>query len=398
VGGGGGGGGSSPGPTPTPYRGLPGRYVWITCVAADKRACPSGYGNYLYFIVQSPTGEDREAILVSFTCASEESCREGTPIPTVPAPPPEPPCIPAVWGGVITFWCEDFVVGTMAVIPPVQVVRQPWPRALVGTPVRFSASAPDFSAEGWTDYVLPAPQPEVEGQIRNLRWGLRWERLKQPWNTSILLGPPPAAEMLWDFDDRPWVLGECFTYDLPGGRTVQHCPGNYATGLVVEHIYETSSADLINPNHYGDPGDKPRNGPDLNGNLTLASYQVHATTFWVAEWAMEYDRYECKSRKWSDCFCRSEGEPVGIPHNDCDNKPASCTGWWGSVEICEEYDWVHHFDGWHPIDLRPLGAPSWYDISFSAVSGGGDGNWIPGIPVPVIEARSVLRPTPAGGH
>ncbi|MBO9369918.1 MAG: hypothetical protein J7575_02335, partial [Chloroflexi bacterium] len=62
-----------------------------------------------------------------------------------------------------------------------------------------------------------------------------------------------------------------------------------------------------------------------------------------------------------------------------------------------EYDWVHHFDGWHPIDLRLLGAPSWYDVSFKAVSSGGDGNWIPGIPVPVIEARSVLRPTPVGG-
>ncbi len=116
--------------------------------------------------------------------------------------------------------------------------------------------------------------------------------------------------MLWDFDDRPWVLGDCFTYNLPGGSVAQNCPGNYASGMIVQHTYETSSADLINPGHYGDPGDKPRNGPDLDGNLTLASYQVRVTTCWLAEWAMEYDRYECKNRYWSDCLRAGQRESL----------------------------------------------------------------------------------------
>lgn len=373
--------------TPTPYLGLPGSYFWVLCVPVTTSYCSSGFADVLIYHFGPPWNAD---VPVSFICTSAGRC-QGTP-PSPPPEPPEPPCVPALLGGTIAIWCEDYLVGTSASIPPAQVIRQPWPRALVGVPVRFTASVPDSSAEGWTEYVFPAPQPEREGQIRNLRYGLRWERLKMPWNSQVLLGSPPPGDAIWYFDDRFWVLGNCFTYDLPGAGMVQNCPSNYATGLSAIHIYETSSADQINPFRYGDPGDKPRNGPDLNGTLTLPAYQVAFTTFWVAEWAMEYDRYECKNRYWSDCFCRPEGEPLGIPHNSCSNKPPSCTGWWGSVEVCEEYDWVHHFDGWHPIDLRRLGAPQWFDVSTRAVSSGDGQNWIPGIPVPVIEARSVLIP------
>ncbi len=234
--------------------------------------------------------------------------------------------------------------------------------------------------------------------------GLRWERLKKPWNPNIVLGPLPPDEAEWDFDEREWLVGQCFDYDYPDGTHVHNCVSTVAHGRIVEHIYECSSADQEHPERYGDPTDKPRNGPDLEGNLTLASYQVGVKTFWVAEWATEYEKYECVEGDWSDCFCREEGEPLGVTRKSCPGG-GSCSGWYGKIWECKEWDWVYHgpypqgrphavYEGWHPIDLRPLGAPNWYDESWESASSGDGENWIHGIPVPVIEVRSILVITP----
>lgn len=93
---------------------------------------------------------------------------------------------------------------------------------------------------------------------------------------------------------------------------------------------------------------------------------------------------------------------MGISHESCSSTESACGGCWGWCGRVGEarYDWVHHFDGWHTIDLREYGGPTWYYTSWAVVTTGA-GAWCaweyadpnPGdtVRVPVIEVQSVLR-------
>jgi hypothetical protein len=64
------------------------------------------------------------------------------------------------------------------------------------------------------------------------------------------------------------------------------------------------------------------------------------------------------------------------------------------------YEWVYHFDGWHAIDLRGYGSPTWYYTSWAVVTTGagawcafeyGDPNPGTTVRVPVIEIQVGLE-------
>jgi hypothetical protein len=62
-------------------------------------------------------------------------------------------------------------------------------------------------------------------------------------------------------------------------------------------------------------------------------------------------------------------------------------------------EWVRHFLGWDPVDLRNYGSPEWYYVSWKVVVNSGRTEWcaagyssemLTAIPIPVIEVQSVI--------
>ena len=441
----GGGGGPTPEPTeppggggggePTPEPGM----VCYTCVPWPH--CPSGYADNFCVV----TDEIGNRWLATWSCIADASICEAPPQPDGPDQP-EPPCTPEPGGDGISFNCPGdngrgfdwgYYLWVSARVPPHRVKMWPFPRWLVamgaplpepfesGEPGRLTLlddpafTPPELCApngpgnEGgcWSDAVsFPAreegeePQP---GDIRNYRIGLRWRRARwdQP-HPNDIDGVPPVC---WDFDEREWNVGEDYGY---GRIQNEVCWSNEVT-----HIYETSS--------WG----KPHNGPrfllpeeacrpaqrntgcceQVPDTWDLPAYQVRVYTTWAAEWAVEYERYERVGTDWSECQC-TDFDPSQYPDvewRSCGDPPEGiCVGvyddpqteWWGKQRQVV-YDWVHHFEGWYPIDLRDYGSPTWYYTSY-AVTTIGEGPWCPGhqythtgdaVPVPVIEIQSVLR-------
>ena len=140
--------------------------------------------------------------------------------------------------------------------------------------------------------------------------------------------------------------------------------------------------------------------PFSGGRGSLPTFQVRVYTTWAVEWAVKWEQV---GEEWPEegCFCRPEGEPIGVPHRSCpdpdDPGCGGCTDWCGQVAE-PKYDWVKHEEGWYPIDLRPFGNGTWYYTSWQVCSGGAGpwcafeyGNCGRAVPMPVIEAQSVLR-------
>jgi len=271
-------------------------------------------------------------------------------------------------------------------------------------------NGPGFEEGCWSD---PAAFPEREadeepqpGDVRGFRIGLRWRRVRndRPHENDLGVVPP----VCWDFDEREWNVGANYGY----GRI----PAMECGSTSVTHIYETSS--------WGKPHNGPRflpreeacdmtsyrertegcceQVPSGDGEWDMPAYQVRVYTTWGAEWAVQWDEWEVVGTEWGDCFCRAEGEPLGVVHEACPaGEPAcgGCTGWCGRLGE-PEYDWVHHFEGWNPIDLREFGNSTWYHTSWAVITTG-SGPWCaweyadpnPGdtVRVPVIEIQSVLR-------
>lgn len=253
---------------------------------------------------------------------------------------------------------------------PVRVKRQPWPRGLVTVP-NILELMPDprwgQAGEGgaWSG---KAPQGYPDANTRNYTIGLRWKRIEVNGN-----------EVCWDWDERPWNIGKDYGY----GEIKAVTCGNPGT-----HIYETSSGDIVDPAHYGDEGDKPRNGPGLDMRTDLPAYQVGITTYWEAQWKVEYDRYEVVDHVEGWYY-----DGIAEDHMRCDPQYNDPRCKWVSRDIRE---WRHHEDGWHTIDLSKLRPGPWYEEWHAAVSFNGTptrGNWVeevPGVPVPVIEVQSVI--------
>ncbi|MBU0495604.1 MAG: hypothetical protein KKB13_27465 [Chloroflexi bacterium] len=356
-----------PGPTPPP--GTPGPTTpaatptpcdyWTEIISCVWGACSPGQGIDVRVYYDCQTG---------LIIAHEElPCHDcfGTPTPTVSRPtvvPPTPICMPVYSGGSVSF-DPACIAQVQAAIPCVRVTREPYPRGLVSVPMQFTLGGPD-QAEMWSNPLPEGVPPgtvscmgQSHARYRDYQLGLKWVRIgSAAWGATGLPGPQPGAPY-WTFDERSWN------------------PGGSASGETVMHRYETSS--------WG----KPTNGP-----AGLPAYQVSLSTYWGLFWAVQYDEWQCVA-----------GEDRCVPRNPdgtCRGQATAYQPWCGDLcpnqsgnarWVCTACDWVHQFDGWHLIDLRPYGSPNWYDTSQKVAlpqQGVGCANVIP---VPVIEAQGVIE-------
>ena len=87
----------------------------------------------------------------------------------------------------------------------------------------------------------------------------------------------------------------------------------------------------------------------------LPAYAVHATVPYWWSFARQWEQWKQTSTEWSDCFCRPEGEPLGIPHQGCGaGACGECSGWCGKIGI-EQYGWKRHGPDWVLLDLTDYG-------------------------------------------
>jgi hypothetical protein len=341
--------------------------------------------------------------LVSFTCRTYESCQgsDGSDGGM------EPPCEPTIGRGGVGMVCDGdgkngfdwgYYLKVWADIPPHRVKRTPFPRGMVTALNEFDLLAepwisesggPHFDGDGFFSDKANMPDPvraEPEsGDIKDYQIGVRWRRVgdRYPGFGAV----PPHC---FDFDDRPW--------NVESGAPPAACGTPGPDGHVrVVHTYETSS------------WDKPPNGPrvDLEKRIIpdiwdLESYQVTVPTYWVVEWRDRWYAWEPTGAfEWGDCGCWGGGEPTNERHRrGCVAPPGICINpgeWYGQTGE-PEYDWVLHDTGWHGIDLRDYDHPTWYQASYSVISGGdyAGRDWWGGsrqtVPTPILEVQSVLEP------
>ncbi|MBN1933169.1 MAG: hypothetical protein JW934_00815 [Anaerolineae bacterium] len=313
-------------------------------------------------------------------CQSAAECA-----PPTPRPPGfgDPPCTAGINGNGVQVICDgddpidgqylNYLVDVVAQVPPHLVIRNPWPRSLVTVINTFELqpeprySAPGGESGNWSSAALPystGANGTHEGQIANYQMGLRWRRLDDQ---------PPV----WTFDERPWNVGR----DYGLGAIA-----NSAEGWSVSHYYETASSDIDNPDRYGDPDDKPCNGPGLDGRWNLPAYQVQVGTHWTIEWAQQWDVWV---KVCSEARCVHSS---GVWQLDLDPCNRGWAGW--RREDHDIYEWQHRYDGWHIIDLTRYGSPTWYYTSYAVRSSGDGINWgsvLDVVPAPVIEVQSVIR-------
>jgi hypothetical protein len=341
--------------------------------------------------------------LVDYTCVDAAIC-EGTNDDPGEAERPCEPGYDPVTG--ITFVCDHdngngfdwgWNISVWTRVPPHKVQRHPYPRWLVSLPGTLRLIRdPLFSVDGgpngsgdeggfWSAAVAipnpPSDDPEA-GDIKNYRIGVRW-RMGMP--GQALFGGGAIPDSCWNFDERDW--------NVSGG----YAPAG-ACGDTVAHIYETSSYGLL---ENGRSFDYSADGCDKVGAATLPAYQVTIPTYWIAEWADEWEQYHTWT-EWGSCQCAGS-EPSGLRTTSGCSAPAGvCINpgeWYGKVGE-EKGEWRHHFVGWHAMDLRDFGAPYWYYTSYLVTSMGEGGDWCPGhiyvdgtgtaVPIPVIEAQSII--------
>lgn len=379
-------------PAPTPAPGNP--YTYAYC--ATHPMCPER-ANFTY-ICNGPS-----CWTVNVVCVSEAAC---TPQPAQPPSEDQAPCEPVYDpGSGITFQCEgddgnglhwDYSLNVWAKVPPAEVEMCPFPRWLVATPGTLTLlPEPRWSQEGgpeggagesgfWSAKIsLPPtadPANPKPGDIKEYRIGVRWRRLST--GENVFGSPVPFSCFNWD--ERAWNVGRS---------------GAYSCGDSAAHAYETSSWGLpaVGPSFH------PENaGCSKVGAWNLPSYLVTVPTFWVAEWADEWWRWEKSGTEWSDCQCVGTGQPAGVPTESCDAPPGICVlpgQWYGKIGQ-DHYEWVHHFVGWDAYDLQALGrGDTWYHVSWKVKAKSCDTEWCPGgyrsgvgsaIPIPVIEVQSII--------
>lgn len=321
------------------------------------------------------------------------------------------PC--GYWPG---WWIQAQVV-----IPPCQARVNPWSRSLVGLPTLLAATAPE-RVEAFSEKALPCEGIDYgatyssseftcangekvgEGARRNFQIGVAWQRWVR--GDGTIFGFAPPDEFTWVIPDRPWNGGEKVFFTGPN--------------QILQYTFETSSWGMPEIGPQWNPACQDRDCSYDERVLFptgMPAYPVRVLTHWWPEWTLRFDEYVCADRQWSDCFCREEGEPIGIPHQSCPNKPASCKGWWGRIEKCSGWKWRNvtnatalgfgcdapgKVGGWCKYDLRRLGFQplvQWGGV----VVAGADPDGVPRgsfmrfgngdvIPIPVIEVQPVKSP------
>ncbi len=394
-----------PAPTPAPPPGMPGGGRYVTACDAFIPNCPYGFSVVRWWCV---TGG--HCYVISARCAAEGECEVST-RPT-PNPPPDPgtdwPCqdVPNVYPGGIDQTCDDWEwqIRVVAQIPPAQVLRNPWPRSLVGLPTKFwyvgaTERVEAFSAgrafpcnvEHGRVYGVSEPLPTCPAPVGGVLAGTRVNRqLGAAWQRWVNGAPPlfgfrPPYEALLTIEDRAWNGGP---------RAYEVLPGS-----LIEHTFETSSYGLI------------ENGPLWNPacqeqlctcdarvqSWDMPAYQGGVQTWWYPQWTWRYDEFQCVHQDWGPCFYR-DAPPIGQTWQNCDgNGDGSADANWYQLHQCTGWAWRTVTEPWNTYDLRKLGYTP--IIPWGAVeSAGADGNGLPcgsfgpGLPIPVIELQAILTP------
>jgi hypothetical protein len=350
----------------------------------------------------------RRYYVVDVVCLPEEMCVPATPIPGEPDPvdPGHPcqyeprfvdgflrqPCIR--WPG----WDLDVTVH----IPASGVLRNPWPRGIVGQPncLWYLGSS---DAEDWSeDVAAPCPNaaPGVrhdepsfdcgngeiagEGTEANYQVGGAWRQWRS--GDDPVLGYTPPGEMAWQIHDREWN----------GGTVVDTNPS-------VCYTFETSSygLDELGPQWNPDCQDEECTCDErVLDYLGAESYMVDLITYWYPEYSFRWDEYVCTSFEWSDCGCHGTGKPLFAPTRDCTAPPGICIGegeWYGKIGQCEEWGWVRRQEPWEIYDLREYGFGTpvypWTAVNVAGADSDGTrcGSWVDRwpcyIPIPVLELQ-----------
>jgi len=305
----------TPEPTPIP----PPPNCQDICARED---CPEGETRLTRFCHDPVLGTLYVAVYLEECCGPSCPCGEPT--------EEEQPCTP----GTETV-CSEWGASVRAGLPAWPANREPYPRALVTLPeevwVSDAAGNPTTvlpSVEVWGSPVDPGgddcdcrdddscdDDPPPEGTVCEFKLGLRAD----PGNE------PPT----WSFED-------C-------GSTI---------GWSAQCTWNRSS--------WGKPELGVGMAPDCPA---LPAYAVHATVPYWWSFARQWEQWEAIGTEWSDCFCRPEGEPLGIPHQGCGaDACGECSGWCGRIGI-EQYGWKHHGPDWVLLDLTDYGWPTPYMLN-----------------------------------
>jgi hypothetical protein len=193
----------------------------------------------------------------------------------------------------------------------------PYPSGLVNTDTSFWIDdttplfAPSESGAVLTIGSWSNPQGDPAVTWRNYHLFLRWQLRTD-------------APFVWDFaDGSPQAIG------------------SFGQVGAVRHVYQQSS--------YGQPENGPHdpNTAQSYPNQTPA-FQVTITTFWTAEWQVEYDEL----RVVDDSHCVGPGDPGATDHSP------GCPGAGPNHHSGTRTVTAHVGPtGWQPIDLRQLGNP-----------------------------------------
>ena len=234
------------------------------------------------------------------------------------------------------------------------VLREPYPRALVSVPNVFTVTGP-WNNDG---NVGACVDPEGEFPLHKNR------TLQVVWRMRREI--PPA----WFFDERPW--------------NISNGVSNQATGYTVEHTFETASFPTFE-------GDKPSIGPSLTSEL-LPAYLVRVDTWWSGFIVREWDQYEWY-QEWEDYDCNySDKDAAGNPRDpNCrsENRGSRPKG-------PPVYRFAGHRREEDALDLRAYGWPTANLFSRHAWDSRQSTIGIPSqyicryVPVPVIESQAIL--------
>ncbi len=395
-----------PPPTPAPPPGLPGAGYYTSACDAVLLGCPHGWAVVLWWCV--PGGQ---CYLVRARCAAAGECDLVTPTPR-PTPgagdPSQWPCadVPDVYPGGLDQTCDDWQwdLRVQVQIPPAQVLRHPWPRALVGLPTtlwytgapqrveQFSAGRafpcqvqPGAAYSRLGDVpACPAPIGAPSAGTRvNLQLGVAWQR----WQLGgpAVYGYTPPYEVRVTVEERAWNAAGA------------------AEGYVLQHTFETSSYGLIANGPRWNPAcqDRACACDERVAGWDMPAYQGSVQTWWYPLWTWKYDELHCTRREWGPCFYRAE-PPLGQPYQTC----AEAEHY--QLEVCTEWQWRpvtgplfgcpgEQQGAWCVYDLRGLGyhpLTPWAAAETAGADAHGVpcGSFTPGLAIPVIEAQSILIP------
>ena len=288
---------------------------WLECdpVTGEFPYCRPGCipGQTIY----CPSGEQR-------ICKADCTHDPCTPCPPGGCPPPpctrecclgDPECVerPGEW---VCSWAGREIVRVPKPCP--EVVREPWPRAMVGVPLELRITS---SCQGATNSGAVAVDPPMcPGSYYII--GLRG-------TVSFQCDSAQLADSEWRMDEREFNIGKT-SDDIMTPYVGDGQPGNNPSlrkprtvhqimsetegdaeirdirrGLRVRHVYETPSYN------------KPVNGPGWpDANKREPAYQVSLRTKWRLTGAFQYQRLityiRCYNNAGQEVSCDSQPPPA----------------------------------------------------------------------------------------